>query len=655
MAILSSAEILQILQEKQRPEELESCRIHDSRARFHTEPYLRSPVYQSYTDQFLAWVNLIIDKDKHAVFRALMTLPIETIDFTEGVFDELKKVFEAQNRYIGSEFTNPQLEADFEEYRKQIGDFDFWKTKGFKAMKSAINSFVIIDLPPIDEEDEGTEDDAAPKKAAPKYPQPYYYLLDCQRVVDVDIDCNNNVEYIIFVDGYDQKMFYAFDDQFYRVFREIEGQAQVAGQTVASYEMVSETPHDLGYTPARSFWSTPYNDKSIIQKSGPISNSLSKLDWLLFMYTSTKHSELQAGFPVEVIYEQRCDYKDAEGNACEGGKIRKNVRTQMLSPRAAGDGYSYSTGTQVVYDDCPTCKNKNQLGAGRLLTAPAMASKDDVDLIQGMNRIGADVPSLEYLLKRIDGLETGIAINVVGYTDEDLNEAINKEQVASRYQSQFTVLIEVKENFENIHKFVLETLGKLRYGKAFVSATVNYGDKFFIYSVDALQEEYTSAKTNGFPVYELGSQINQIIETKYKENPTMLERARILGSIEPYVTYTMTELINLNGAIPLNQQLIRLKADFESYVNRFEREYMNVAQFMQYSPMESRVEFIKNAMLEYVNEDYAEQDAADQAAADAEAKAKADALAAQNAGQNPPNGGTGSGAPPASGGTPAQA
>jgi hypothetical protein len=606
MAILSSNQILQILQKRTRPEELESCRIHDVRARFHTEPvlYKKGPKYLA---EHLAWVGTIIDSEKVAVYTHLLTLPIETIDFTEGVFDELKKVFEAQNRFIGFEFTNPQLMADFEEYRKQINDFDFWKTKGFKAMKSQINSFIVIDLPALLTQDDGTTIQKS------QYPEPYYYFLDCQEVISVEIDDNNNVQYIVFKDCYDDSKFYAFDDAAYRVYQE-------KNNTVT---LLSETFHELGYTPVRSFWSTPYNDRSRIQKAGPISNSLSKLDWLLFMYTSTKHSELAAGFPVEVIYEQRCDYKDAEGNACDGGKIRKTVNTLINTTGPASP--------KIVYEDCPTCKNKRTLGAGRLLTAPAMSSKDDVDLIQGMNRISADVESLKYLLDRIDGLETTISINIAGYTEEDVTEAMNKEQVRARFQSQYNVLIEVKENFENIHKFVINTVAKLRYGKAFVGSTVNYGDKFFIYSIDSLQESFQTAKNNGFPNFELGSQITQIIATKYKENPSMLERARVLSAIEPYTPYKYDELISLNEKIGLNTRQLRLKVDFDSYVSRFEREFMNISMFMQYSPFESKVEFIQAKLLEYVDQDYTEQDAKAQ-----QDKAAADAAAAAASATNPP-------------------
>lgn len=504
-------------------------------------------------------------------------MPVETIDFTEGVFDELKKVFSAQNKFVGFQFTNPELIHDYESYLKEIQEPQWWANDGFRTMKSAINSIVIVDLPAVIEGKQPSET------------RPYFYVLDVQRVERISI-VRNKIEYIIFCDGHNENVVYAFDDMMYRTY---------ARQNGNIFVLVSESPHGLGYVPAATFWSTPYTRRSKIQKAGPISNSLSKLDWLLFMYTSTKHSELHAGFPVEVVYEQRCDYKDAEGNSCEGGQVRKTVRTGIGTMDVAA---------QVVYEECPTCKNKRILGAGRVLTAPAMASKDDVDLIQGMNRIGADVDSLGYLLKRIDGLETSIAINMAGFTEEDVKEAMNKEQVRARFQSQHTVLMEVKENFEVIMKFVLETIARLKYGAAFISATVNLGDKFFIHSLESLQQELEKARANGFPVYEIANQINLIIATKYKENPAMLERNRTLSAIEPYAIYTIEQLITLNEKVGLVENLVRLKIDFEAYISRFEREYLPIGQFMQFSPFETKVEMIRAKLLDYVDEDYPEQE-----------------------------------------------
>lgn len=582
MANLTNAQILTILQAGRKPEELTTCHKHDIRARFHIEPTMKTSRL-AYKDEYFEWVGNIINSKKLEVFKHVLNLPtVETVEFTKGVFDELTKVFEAQDRYIGYQFTNPALAADFDEYREQIGDFTFWQTKGFNAMKTAINSVVILDLPAVQD-------------ARDKFPRPYYYFLDVQKVIGFDVNDMFKFEFIVFHNRHNDDIVHAFDDSFFRTYTKGEN---------GSWSLTSEVPHDLGYTPARSFWTTPFEECSRLQKRGPQSTSLGKFDWLLLLYTFTKHVELYAGFPVDVMYEQRCDYRDAVGNACENGKVRRTVKADMMG-----------TEQQVVFDDCPNCKDKQILGPGTVLTAPAMASKDDPDMIQGMNRIGADKDSLEYLLKRIDKYEEEISTNMIGYIAESIREAMNKEQVGSMLESQINCLAEVRDNFQNIHLWVLEGLARLRYGRAaLLSVTCNYGSKWFIHSVEKLQTQYKEAKANGFANFELSSQFNQILLTKYKNNPTMLERVRTLAAIEPYQNYNVDDLVQLSGKFTLNKNLIRLKIDFSGYVARFEREFMDVGSFMQFSPFEVKVAFIQEKLLQYVAEDYKEQDAEKQAA-----------------------------------------
>lgn len=578
MAYLSKEQIQKALQSGQVPQELNSCRKHDIRARFHTEPTLDASKLD-YKQSFFDWVNTMLNKSKQQVFAHLLTLPIETVEFTEGVFDELTKVFEAQDRYIDFRFTNPALQQDFEGYLKSIGDNNFWQTKGFQAMKAAINSIVIVDLPAIKEGQQNPD----------RFPRPYYYFLDVQKIIAFDVDNLFKVEYIIFKDENNDKLAHAFDDGFYRTYLLDDN---------GGWKLILESAHDLGYTPARSFWTTPFEYCSKIQKRGPQSNSLGKFDWLLLLYTFTKHVELYAGFPIDVMYEQRCTYKDAQGNQCEGGFVTSTIADPSINGNAP----------RRVTTPCPTCKDKALLGPGTVLIAPAVASKDDPDLIQGMNRISADKDSLEYLLDRVAKYEESISVNMIGYVAEGIREAMNKEQVGSMLESQVNCLAEVRDNFENIHRFVLETLARLRYGSnAIVSITCNYGSKWFIHSVEKLQEQYKEAKNNGFANFELDAQFTQIILTKYKNNPGMLERSRTLRAIEPFQNYTVADLGTLSEKFGLNEDLIHLKIDFTSYVNRFEREFMNLGLFMQSMPFEVKVAFVQKKLLEYVKEDYPEE------------------------------------------------
>src|SRR5688500_8622351 len=251
MAYLTNEQILQILRDNTKQEELDRCHKHDIRARFHTQPKIDEKNQQEYRKDFLQWVGTLINKQKLAVFENLLNSPVETVEFTEGVFDELTKIFEAQDRYIGYEFSNPELTGDFTNFLSAIGDDTFWQTKGFNFMKTAINSVVILDLPAMQEPGD-------------RFPRPYYYFLDVQKVKAFDVGHMFKMEFIIFENKHNSKLIHAFDDGYFRTYERDKGD---------NWRLVAEVPHDLGYTPARSFWTTPFEDSAKLQKRGPHTNS----------------------------------------------------------------------------------------------------------------------------------------------------------------------------------------------------------------------------------------------------------------------------------------------------------------------------------------------------------------------------------------------
>lgn len=588
MAVLTYPEIKNILEKGSRPhtnDEKESCKLHDDHARFHIEPSMNLRG-SDYAGKFAGFVAGLIDAQKMTVFNHLLRTPVETLELTEALFDEFTPIFEAQDRHFEYRFTNPQLTLDFEAYLEKKGDNTFWQTHGFEAMKSAINSIVVVDLPFV-----------KPGEQVDRFPNPYYYLLDVKKLIDMDIDQAFRVEWIAFENRFSSNVMHIFDDRYYRTYTRKDGGAP--------WDLTVEAEHDLGYTPARSFWTTPFQKNSRIQKKGPQTTILTDLDWLLFLKTSLKHVELYAGFPIDVMYESKCDYKDAAGHQCDGGWLRW---TEYNSTQDAS-GTLIETAVPCAVE-CKACNGGRgkSLGAGSIMIAPARASNDDPDMINALNRISADVSSMKHLMDRISEIEEEVATNMVGYIPEGLRQAMNKEQVGSMLESQKKVLSVVADNFEAIDRFVKQTMARLRYGsQAVVSVTCNYGRKWFLQSAEQQQAEYKESKANGAANFELSSQFEQYLATKYKNNPTMLERMRTLFAIEPYQNYTVGDLGTLEEKFGLNTELVRLKMDFMNYVSRFEREFENLGVFMSGISFEVKVAFVQETLLQYVREDYPEE------------------------------------------------
>lgn len=589
MAILDPSLIPEMIRpsgSRKRNTEYERCIRHDHRAVMHTEAFDKESDIK-YLNDFMQWVGRIISAKKLEVFRHLLTLPIATVDITEGIFNELKKIFDAHNRVISHQFTNPGLIDDCNEYRKKIRDYDFWQTDGFSAMKSAVNSIMIVDLPAL------KYDPATGFEQESSKPEPYFYLLDIENVIEMDVKKGVwRVEYIIFKDPVNAGMVHVFDDLFYRTYEAEE-------KDKSKYTLVSQSPHDLGYCPARSFWTTPFSRNSKIQKLGPISKSLSSLDWLLASIVFKRHLGLYAGFPIYQSYEQRCDHVDEEtGSQCIGGiiswEVPSHIDSTIMIPQAKS---------------CPKCsENRGGLGAGSHIIAPLRETTDQPDALDGIKVVGAEKDSLDYNKTEVDDQIAWITYNIIGIADEMTREAVNEKQVTANFESRQTVLMDIKSNFEAIHRWTTDTWCKLRYGKQYVGCTIDYGSIFFLYTPAEMLEMLKSAKEQGLPNYELANIRSTLISTKYRNNPDMIARMKILSEVEPYPGYSLSDLNTLKNLIKIDPRTIELKANFEVYVKRFEREYTDIISFMQFNDLQTKVDLMKEIIMQYVEENMMEEE-----------------------------------------------
>lgn len=537
----------------ERKAELRAMDEHDKRCSFHTEPSMEDPEYKK---NLLGFVERVIDKDKYQMFEHLLTLPIKTVEFTNGVLDDLKKVFEAQDRYEQYDFSQPELNTTWEELRKAIGEKNYWPTMGFSKMKAEINCFMIVDLP---------------KEQNSLYARPYFYTITPHCVVDTMRKPDSHLEYIIFrLNG----VVYAFDDTFYRALEDKEGN-----------RLLSEVPHNLKYTPATPFWDVAYSTKSQLMKQGPVTNSLSQLDWLLIFMTMGDHLDWYAGFPVTIGVEHKCSYVDPLGNRCDGGTIITGPTSSM---------------------ECPECKKANRTlyGPGSFHRAPARSSADDPDYMDSFRFVSPEFGAIESHDKRIDRKMSWLTYNIAGIPDEVAAEAINEKQVMSQFESRVNVLNEVAENFQRIQKWTCDTICRLAFGDAFKGSTLKYGSRFFLHTAAQLREEYEDAKTKGAAMYELATMRHAIIQTEFKAHPYMKQRTLLMSWLEPYPDMAVADLSGLG----VSKELIILKAGLDNFVSRFEREFSDIVTFMQYSPLKQKIDFISEALITYVEEDMAEEE-----------------------------------------------
>ena len=568
---LDLSQIKQILQKPTKRTLIQKAVNMQRRLRFHTETNLAISDINQPATIFLDWVSHLLPKDKFNIFLQLFRFPLATPAVVEDVYRELERVFYSRNASSSYQFTDSELAEDWARYRKsKLNEPEVWKTIGWKKMQVSPNSILVVDLPQVQ---------------ASIWPEPYFYWLEIDAVIDYKVleSDKNQFEWLIFKQP--ENRIAVFDDMSIRVYQ--------LNDKLEIQSLISEAQHNLGYCPACFFWSEQLNEKNKDLKKNPVTKELSHLDWYLFFAISKQHLDLYAPYPIYSAYEADCDFENNEtGDYCDGGFLRN----------AKGEYKILNDGT---VERCPCCSEKRIAGPGSFLEIPIPSQTEGIaDMRNPIQITTIDRESLDYNVDECERLKDEIVISVVGTGGTvSEKEAINETQVTANFESKTSVLNALKTNFEQAQKFVEDTVCKLRYGNAFISSSINWGTEFYVFTVTELYAKYKQAKDNGASDSELDAIAQQILEVEYRNNPLVLQRMLILKQLEPYPHKTLNEVIQLYDKSLLNVDLVKLKINFTSLIDRFERENINIIEFASNRPMREKIDIITKKLLEYVAED----------------------------------------------------
>ena len=547
--------------------EIEQAKAQQDWIKFHTDTNLDEIRGGLPYQRFRTFVKSQLPEDKFLASMNNLKFPLPTNRLTESIFTKLSKIFDGRNPAFNYQFHRSQERDDWEWYRQEIlREPSVWSQDAWRFFQTEINCVMIVDMP-----DDGATD---------RYPQPYFYFLPISDVVSYKVNARTkNMDWILFKSDYNgKKRLVVIDELSYRTF-------DFQGTTLG--EMLSNNPHNLGYCPARFFWSEPLSLSRPDIKRSPLSKELSALDWYLFKSLGVKHLDTYASYPIYSAFEEECDYVDKDGNTCHKGYLQK----------PSGEFVTDLNGNPVP---CPLCKGKKNLaGAGSFITVPVPV-EGQPDLRKPVNITTIDRKSLDYNVGELKRLETQIVNSCVGVDNTILNEtSLADKQVDATFESKDNVLNRVKAGFEEAQAWVDTTVCLLRYGTSIISAHVSYGNEFYTLTAETLQARYTKAKEGGASEADLDTLYTQMLETMYRHNPMVLQRMIVLKDIEPFRHRSLDEV----GAM-LEKGLIKpeeymLKADFMGFVAKFERENDNILEFGTAIPYSEKITNIQQTLLDY--------------------------------------------------------
>lgn len=529
----------------------------NTRQLFHAKPLTSKTEAGGYLSQFLGKVkDILCNEGKYKVFENLMSFPLPTQQIISKSSDVWNTIFQAKDRVIEYDFRTDGLEDDFVKYLSEIALDHIIEQNIFTRVKQSVNTLVIVDV-----KSAGADTDRS------EYAQPVVYMIDASSVVDADENYKGQIEYVLFKP--EQKKLVAIDDDFYRVFR------------IETNDLVLETEsfHGLGYCPVCAIWGDNIDTSIPIRRFNAILEALADLDKLVMAEIFREHMDLYAAFVIMWRYVDHCNYTEGDAT-CQNGKL------SVLKPDGAYD-----------HKDCPACKSRGLLGPGTGLDIPIPTDKEQPLINQPMGFVEAGVETLEYNVTKIQQKRAEIEEKLTGGTlSTTANKAFNEDQVKSHYEARRAVLLYWAENFQKVHKFIVDTIGKLRYADSYHGSTINYGKDFFLIDEDTAVKEYKEAKNAGLPMYIVAMKRKVVQDLYTRMSPSLKVRLDLLELLEPYVDMPM-------NALDPESYEYELKANFGHYIAQFERENkVSIEMFGVKKQPEKRIALITNKLYQYVRD-----------------------------------------------------
>ncbi len=540
----------------------------ENRLRFHSETIIsESDASRAFT-QFTKLVRTLLPEDKYQMFLSLFQFPVNTVTLTDQVYTALGKLFDGRNPVFRYDFASPEAAEDWQGYRtRTLKEPAVWQTRGFETMKTAINSIVVADLP---------------SEQASEQPEPYFYFLSIEDVIDFKNVDGDVFEWIMFRQGKNKVA--VFCDGFFRVFETKHGSSLEIGSTP-----ITESAHELGYCPARFFWTTPVSYRNPLIKKSPLSNILGKLDMLLFFEVSNEHLNLYGRYPIYSAFASDCDYThDDTGEYCDSGLLR------------ARDGNYLIAGTKPKA--CPVCEKRRLDGPGSMIEIdPPGRQNDGADLRNPVQITSIDRDSLDYNNEDIDRRRRELYVAVTGNRGMSINDkAVNEKQVIAIFEGLEAALKMPQQNFEQVMTWTDETICRLRYGSEnFVGASISLGTEHYIMSPSQLMEMYKFAKEASFSVSTLDMLEDRYYETEFRNNPEQLQRQQILNNLDPFRHRSIDDVQKMYSAGQVSYQDYMVKANFSSFIMRFERENLPITEFGNGISFDIKIDNIKSTLVSY--------------------------------------------------------
>lgn len=562
---LKKLNIVDLVKKPRNSELVKLGRNYESRLRLFTETKFKEDLAkESAWEEFNDLMTKAIGADKQKRLTDFVQFPLTSVEIAGSLLKDLYKVFDAGNSYFSQRTVKKNGGETFDKLMNKINVVKWIEETGKECLKNKPNLIVVIDK---------NEDG-----------EPYLLSIDNDRLVDFEFnEDNESFKYIAFthslVMNNDKKelRISVYDEESYHVVLKIEDK----------YTLESSVKHNIGYCPAKMFFSERLNSNNVLNRKSPLSGVISKLQEWQFFDVYKFYTDHFAPFPVTEMVRSKCNI-----DGCIDGIIYTEEEHFQGDERKVTQSHK----------KCNVCSSNNVVGVGAkiLLDPPEDGEPSSAGTFKF---ITIDTTSLEYIATKLETIEEYIKLKVVGVDDVISREAVNEKQVRGSFESRSNVLLDIKNNLDTLYVWIVQTLANCSIGSNKpLEISANFGTEWYLVSEEELQERFKRAKEYGFPKQEIDMIYCQLIETKYKGNPDKVKRLKLVNSLDPCPYDNLeNKLKKLQNQIINSEELI-ISERLITFVNKFESVNGSILEFGDELENEVRVTKIYEQLKKYANE-----------------------------------------------------
>lgn len=560
----TEAQTQEILKSPKHKAKIESAREYEKELRLYTEAQDDEELKNDSAFKNLCKkIETRIPKKSYERVLEFIEAPLAAVDLTNSLLVELYKVFQSKNAFFSHEIDSEAKNKQLKEIIKKLDVHNFIIETGKEVLKNKPNTIIVID-----KDLQGV---------------PYIVKVDSDRLIDADVKPDGTMSYICFLHSYDEEAKITriafYDSEVYKVY--------IHDPKRQTYTLEIETLHEMGVCPARRFLKNALNSKNNFKGKTPIATNIGKIrEWQLFTIYRY-YAKHYAAFPIIEKMKGKCGNSD-----CNNGWV----------PAPNPIYFDNGERRELPNVKCKACADIEGVGVGT--TINIRPKQGDEDNGKGTFKfIAPEISGVKYLGEDLEKLAKEIRLKTVGISDVLTAEAVNADQVNDSVQSKESVLVNLKETFEEIYIWIIETSAKAYFlGNVAVTVYANLGTEFYLVTETEMQARFKYARDNGFPEAEVDAIYNQLITTKYKDNPDSALRMTLLKLIDPLPFATFDEVDKLRAAKVISEQEYIIKRRFVKFIDRLEYEQESIILFGNKLTLAQRIKKITDILNKYADE-----------------------------------------------------